>query len=146
MVEVIHLRNPNALSSPDFRAFLKRSVKRGSLLDEAALIQGLLARLPDPGFAALVGVEKGVFQALSLISLPANSWQPQPYVQHFYNGGSAALRDALVKATVDFVVQAGYTTFIAVNLVDRGFDAWAKTFRKAGETKVIGQLVEFKVD
>ena len=145
MTQVVRLQNPKALASPPFRAFLKRSVKRGALIGLDDLLQGLTERLPDPNFLALVGVEDGEFRGLVLLGLPSSIWQPTPYVYHFYNAGKAALRDALIKATVDFVVQAGYTKFLAVNLSDRDFKAWAKTFQKAGKATELGRLVEFEV-
>ena len=142
---VIRLQNPNALASPEFRAFLKRSVQRGALISLDDLLQGLTQRLADPNFAVLVGFEDGQFQGLVLLGLPTSVWQPSPYIYHFYNGGKVALRDALLKAMVDFVVQAGYTKFLAVNLADRDFKAWAKVFRKAGKATELGRLVEFEV-
>ena len=145
MPKVIRLQNPNALASPEFRAFLKRSVQRGALISLDDLLQGLGQRLSDPNFAVLVGIEDGQFQGLVLLGLPTSVWQPAPYIYHFYNGGKADLRDALIAATVDFVVQAGYTKFLAVNLTDRDFKAWAKTFQKAGKATELGRLVEFEV-
>lgn len=145
MPKVIRLQNPRALASKEFRTFLNRSVRRGSLLSSDALIQGLPSRLSDPNFVALVGVEDGAFKGLVLFTLPANVWQTSPFILHFYNGGKAALRDALIKATVDFIVQAGYTSFISVNLTGKSSDTLAKTFRKAGKGKVIGEMMEFTV-
>ena len=142
---VIRLQNPNALVSPEFRAFLKRSVKREALLGEDDLLGVLHSGMSSPNFAALVGVEGGAFKALTLVTLPSQPAQPQPYVQHFYNEGTAALRDALLEAMVDFIVQGGYTKFLAVNLADRDFKAWAKTFQKAGKSTELGRLVEFEV-
>ena len=145
MPKVIRLQNPNALSSPEFRAFLKRSVKRGALLGDDALVELLLTRMAVPTFAALVGVEAGKFKAITLVTLPETVSQSLPYVAHFYNEGSAALRDAVLKAMVDFIIQGGYTKFLAVNLADRDFKAWAKVFEKAGKATELGRLVEFEV-
>ena len=145
MTQVVRLQNPKALDSPQFRAFLKRSVKRGALIGLDDLLQGLTERLPDPNFLALVGVEDGDFRGLVLLGFPTNVWQSTPYVYHFYNEGKVTLRDALLKTMVDFIVQAGYTKFLAVNLSDRDFKAWAKVFRKAGKATELGRLVEFEV-
>ncbi len=145
MTRIVRLTNPAAFDRPEVQRLFTRAFETNPLADypesEAELRQAATAE----HVAMLIGAEKGKLRALAIACLPLSTLTPLPTVYHFYNRGSAILRDALVDAVVDFFLQSGYTRFLAVNGTGRSDKAYAKLFSRAGEVQQIGSMLEFKV-
>lgn len=148
MAHVARLQNPTVLEKGPVRELFVRAFDGYPLLpagfeDAAEDFQKLL---PAPHVGVFVGAEKGQFKGLAVVLLPVDKSVPVPQVFHFYTEGrSVALRDALVGAVVDFVVQSGYSTFWAINMTRKADTVWARAFRKAGTAKRLGSVMEFGV-
>ncbi len=145
MTRIVRLTNPDAFARPEVQKLFTKAFENNSLtnFDDAAAELALVAS--DPLVAILIGAEKGKLRALAIACLPRSTLTPLPTVYHFYNGGSAKLRNALVDATVDFFMEAGYTRFLAINQTGRSDEAYAKLFRRAGEAERISSMLDFKV-
>lgn len=94
----------------------------------------------------LLGEEGGVLAGLAVVILPSDRLVPLPQVYHFYNRGSAKMRDCLIEGVVDFVRKGGYKRFRAINLSGRSNDAWKKVFKKAGSIRPVGDIMEFSIN
>ncbi len=145
MARVVRLTNPEAFKREEVQALFKTAFATNLMADFDAAVDALLGAVSDPSVALLIGAEKGKLRGLSIACLPRSTLTPVPSVYHFYSVGSAALREALVKATVDFFLEAGYTRFWAINTVGDNDEAYAKLFRSAGEAKRIGSFLEFSI-
>ncbi len=145
MIRVVRLTNPGAFEQDEVKKLFTKAFETNSLTnfeDAAAELAGIAT---DPLVAILIGAEKGKMRALAIACLPRSTLTPFPTVYHFYNNGSAKLRNALVDATVDFFLEAGYTRFLAINTTGRSDEAYKKLFHRAGEAERISSMLEFKV-
>lgn len=145
MTAVVQVRNPVAFQNDKGLAFLAEAMASQPLADFEKGQEELFKLISAPNVGVFIGAEKGALKGLVLAVLPTDKLTPIPHVFHFYNKGSAGLRDALVKATVDFFLQEGYTSFWAVNTAGDDDEAYMKLFRKAGKAKRLGSFLEFKI-
>ncbi len=145
MPRVVRLTNPEAFKRAEVQALFQEAFKSNAMASYDDAVAELVAITADPMVAVLVGAEKGKLKALCIACLPRSTLTPVPSVYHFYSAGSAALREELVKAMVDFFLEAGYTRFWAINTVGDNDKAYAKLFRSAGEAKRIGSFLEFSI-
>lgn len=148
MVEVVRLRDPRALDAAPLQELMVKAFPEGQNL----LPQGYVANpemfkriVEFDHLHLLVGAEKGEFKGLVLIVMPASAFIVEPQVGHFYNGGSAAMRDALIEKTVSTIVGKGYTTFRAQNMTDASDEAWMRIYKKAGKAEKIGSIFKFEI-
>lgn len=145
MARVVRLTNPAAFDQPEVSDLFNAAFAGNPMTDFEAARGDLERAALDPNVALFIGAEKGALKGLSIACLPRNTLTPVPSVYHFYNAGSAKLREALVKATVDFFLEAGYTRFWAINTAGEDDEAYGKLFRSAGEAKRIGSFLEFNI-
>lgn len=145
MARVVRLTNPAAFDRAEVTDLFNAAFADNPMAAFDAARADLELAATDPQVALLIGAEKGALCGLSIACLPRNSLTPIPSVYHFYNRGSAKLREALVKATVDFFLEAGYTRFWAINTASENDKAYGKLFRSAGEAKRIGSFLEFSI-
>lgn len=147
-MSVVNLSNTNALLQPDVQAFFKKALPPGNLLIPLGFDgnpEPVVNAITAPNGAVLIGLEDGEWKGMAMVGLPNGVDQTDPYVGHFYNEGKAALRDELIKAVVDFVVQNGYTSFVVLNGSGKADEAWIKMFRKAGEPTKVASIYRFKI-
>ncbi len=145
MTRIVRLTNPEAFGRAEVQRLFEKAFENNVLVSFAEAAAELVGIAADPLVAMLIGAEKGKLKGLSIACLPRSTLTPIPTVYHFYNGGSAKLRAALVDATVDFFLQAGYTRFLAGNMTGASDEVYARLFRKAGEAKRVYSILEFKV-
>ena len=145
MTRIVRLTNPEAFGRAEVQSLFEKAFETNALATYEEAAPELKAVAADPLVAMLIGAEKGKLRALSIACLPRSALTPLPTVYHFYNGGSAKLREALIHATVDFFMEAGYTRFFAMNTTGASDEAYAKLFRKAGEAERVYSVLEFKV-
>ncbi len=145
MTRIVRLTNPEAFGRAEVQRLFEKAFENNALATFEEAAPELVGIAADPLVAMLIGAEKGKLRALSIACLPRSTLTPFPTVYHFYNAGSAKLREALIDATVDFFLQAGYTRFLAMNTTGASDEAYAKLFRKAGEAKRVYSVLEFKV-
>ncbi len=145
MARVVRLTNPEAFKREEVQALFKEAFEKNPMADYDDVIAELVAISTDPNVALMIGAEKGKLKALCIACLPRSTLTATPSVYHFYNSGSAALREALITATVDFFLEAGYTRFWTINGTGRSDEAHAKLFRSVGEAKRIGSFLEFSI-
>lgn len=145
MTRVVRLTNPEAFKRDEVQALFREAFESNMMATYDKAIGELVAISSDPLVALLVGAEKGELRGLVIACLPRSTLTATPSVYHFYNSGSAKLREALVKATVDFFLEAGYTRFWAINTLGDNDEAYAKLFRSAGEARRLGSFLEFSI-
>ncbi len=145
MTRIVRLTNPAAFDRPEVQRLFTRAFEQNPLADYPETDPELRLAATAEHVSILIGAEKGKLRALAIACLPLSTLTPLPTVYHFYNKGSAMLRNALVDEVVDFFLKAGYTRFLAVNGTERGDKAYAKLFSRAGEVQKTGSMLEFKV-
>ena len=145
MARVVKLTNPEAFKRPEVQALFEAAFKDNALAEYDTALAELVALPADPMVGLFVGAEKGALKGLCIACLPRSALTPTPSVYHFYNAGSAKLREALISATVDFFIEAGYTRFWTINATGRSDEAHAKLFRSVGEAKRLGSFLEFAI-
>ncbi len=146
MIQVARLNNPQALLAPPMQELFRKAFDGNPMIagiDEVPEEYVRLLANPNVGF--FVGVEKGEFKGLVLVELPGSPLAKMPNVLHFANFGTSKLRDALVQAALDFIVQAGYTRFATINLTGRGDAVHKRLFKKVGEAKALGSVLEYRI-
>lgn len=145
MTKVVRLTNPAAFEQDEVQELFKSAFESNPLADFVKA-RAELATLPsDPMIGLFIGAEKGALLGLVIACLPRSTLTPVPSVYHFYNAGSAKLRELLLSTMVDFFLQAGYTRFWAINTTGRDDEAYMKLFRSAGEASRVGGFLEFKI-
>lgn len=145
MAKVVRLTNPAAFKQEEVQALFRAAFEENPLADYEKALGELVALPADPMVGLFVGAEKGELKGLCIACLPRSALTPVPTVYHFYNTGTRALREALVSATVDFFLEAGYTRFWTINATGRSDEVHAKLFKSAGEARVIGSFLEFAI-
>lgn len=148
-MDVIELRNPQALNAPDLVMMLKRAIDSGALLapggfDTVAV--DIFDFVTNPNSFMLVGFEAGHFKSLVLGYFPVGQLFPYPTVILFYNEGTKKLCNATKKKLLDTLVARGYTQMLAVNSEGHPDDVWLRGLTPAGATsRIIGSLGMFEV-
>ncbi len=145
MARVVRLTNPEAFERAEVVDLFNAAFEHNAMTSFEDARDDLRATAADPNVALLIGAEKGKLKGLSIACLPRNSLTPLPSVYHFYNQGSSKLREALVRATVDFFLEAGYTRFWAINTAGDNDEAYKKLFKAAGEARRLGSFLEFDI-
>ncbi len=144
-MRIVRLTNPEAFERAEVQRLFERAFEAHKIATFEDVAEELKVIALDPLVAILIGAEKGNLKGLSIACLPRSTLTPQPTVYHFFNKGSAALRGALIDATVDFFLQAGYTRFYGTNMTGMRDEVYMRLFRKAGEAARVGSVLEFKV-
>ncbi len=144
-MRIVRLTNPEAFDRVEVQRLFTRAFEAHKIATFEDVAAELRVIALDPLVAILIGAEKGNLKGLSIACLPRSTLTPQPTVYHFFNKGSASLRGALIDATVDFFLQAGYTRFYGTNMTGMRDEVYMRLFRKAGEATRVGSVLEFKV-
>jgi hypothetical protein len=145
MTRIVRLTNPAAFERAEVQDLFQKAFETNALVKFEDATEELVLLTADPLVAMLIGAEKGKLAGLSIAILPHSRLAPLPAVYHFYSGGSAKLREALIDATVDFFLQAGYTRFWATNMTGDSDEAYVKLFRKAGKAERVCSMLVFKI-
>lgn len=146
----IRLQNVNALVKPDLLALIRRAVESGVLLapggwDSIALdIYNFVA---DPTQFMILGAEDGEWKGVVLGFMPAGNLFPYPTTVLFYNEGSRALSREMQDKLMDILLEAGYTSLLAVNSSGAHDEVWQRALTPEGATATkVGSLVLFEVE
>lgn len=145
MTRVVRMTQPKALQQESVFKLFEAAFASHPMIVWGKALPEILSLIADPNVGVFIGAEKGKLKGLSIGVLPTSAMTPVPNVMHFYNSGSAKLRARLVKATVDFFMEEGYTRFWAVNVAGENDEAYMKLFHKAGKAKRIGSFLEFTI-
>ncbi len=145
MARVVRLTNPEAFDQKEVRALFVKALGMYPIPEYETIEPMIRASALNPLVALFIGAEKGKLRGLSIACLPHDALTPTPSVYHFYNAGTAKLREELIKATVDFFLQAGYTRFWAVNIATGNDEAYMKLFKSVGKIKRLASLMEFEI-
>ncbi len=144
-MRIVRLTNPEAFSRPEVQRLFERAFEENPLVNWEDAKEEMTRVALDPNVNILIGAEEGRLKALSIGCLPVSTLSPNPTAYYFFNRGSAKLRKALINATVDFFLQAGYTRFWASNLTGVSDEAYARLFKGAGTAERVCSLLEFKI-
>lgn len=145
---VFALKNAQALLVPQVQEFMKRVFPKGNLLNPLGFEVNpnpIIEVINSNDKVLLIGVEDGEWKCLSMAGLPDGVGTVDPYSGHFYNEGKAALRNEVLQATVDFVLQNGYTSIVALHSSGKADEPWLRMLKKFGEPTKIGSIYRFKV-
>lgn len=148
-MNVIELRNINALVKPDILNLLKRAVESGHLLTPYgfdSVAQDMINFVKDPRQFMFLGAENGQFKACAMGFLPNGNLFPYPTIVLLYNEGSRALSRAVQSDMMDFIVSNGYTRVLAVNTSGHEDAVWQRGLTpKDAKSEKVGSLVLFEV-
>jgi len=145
-VEVLRIRNANALLLPSIRAFVYRALTTNSLASHPAQA---LVELADVLHLDEVGLflvkEDNHWAATALCEINTSALAPKACnVIHFYNAGSADARKALVQQIVAYAREAGVKMLAGVDMNTKP-RAFARLFKDAGQARVVGELFLFDI-
>jgi hypothetical protein len=127
-MQILTLRDPNALANPSFRTFLSEALKSNFSVnsDLSDVAEELFAYIQRPDMFMLVGMEDGEFRGLLLGHLPQSRMFPTPMITFLYCSGSRELRLGLCDRIMDIFVSHGYTKSWAWNSSGHSDKAWEK--------------------
>lgn len=149
-MEVIELRNPNALMVPEVWQLLERALSTRNIMAPGGLssVAGdLVNYAKNPSRFLLLGAEDGQFKCVVMLELPSSMLFPTPVLTLAYNEGSKELLKTTQKRVLDIVTNHGYTKLWAANTSGRSDKAWEKAFKLAGVVpERLGSLYNFKVE
>lgn len=149
-MDVIELRELNALRIPDIQILLKNAVESGALLAPNgfdSVAADIIEFVRDPQQFMLLGAENGKFRSVVLGYLPVGNLFPYPTTVLFYNEGSRKLARATQEKLLDFLMSRGYTRLLAVNSSGKKDDVWLRGMTPEGALSYItGSLVMFEVE
>lgn len=146
MRAVIRLQDGHALDHQEiydlFEGALAFSVFNNVYMD--GVEEELRKMMGDPNFGIFVGIEDGHAKCLSVIVLPQDKLITVPQCTMFFNSGSKALREEVIKTSLDFCRQNGHIRLWAVNGSRHSDAAWQKVFNSAGPTGKIATFHEYE--
>lgn len=106
-----------------------------------------LVQATQDGTAAVwAGGADGKLQGLGIVCLPQDTLAVNPQVVHFHCDGGRVLRDRMVRAIVDFLLDKGYTAMWAVNQSGKPDAVWSRAFAAAGKSRPIGSIMAFDLE
>lgn len=143
---ITRLTNPYALDIPEVRGLFEKAFKN----DIPAPVDGVLEELHSlvlrPEVLCLIGWEDMNAKGLLITRLPSSKMVVQPQVYHFYNSGSAKLRNKIVTATLDWVKENGYNTLLMANWTGANDKTFERIVSKGNEMFRIGSLYVLELD
>ncbi len=149
MAEIARLRNPEVVVRDTVKELILKAYVTDPVMGavkEEPLLATFQLWAKDADTGVFVGAEKGKLAALAVVHINTGPMAPQPSVSQFYNEGSAGLRKALMKTVVEYIVENGYASFLALNCTGKDDEAWSKLFALAGKTEKVGTLMKFTVE
>lgn len=140
-MEVQTVYNPAAVDIPELRAALEPWAKQANYFDH------LKTFMATGGAAIIIGTMNDTrVDGASIVVLPQAFTDEMPWVVHFHNDGSRALTHMMVKSTLDFIRQAGYTTYKAFNQSGRPDKVWLRIFKQGGKPQFVGSAYIFDLE
>lgn len=149
-MDVIELRNANALRLPDLQGLIKRAVESEVLMTPYgfdSVADDIFSFVVNPTQFMLIGIEKGKYSSLVLGYEPTSKLFPYPTVIMFYNEGSRALLIATKQKLLDILTSKGYTKMLGINGTKRDDKLWLRLFTPKGATsRLVGSMAIFEVE
>lgn len=102
----------------------------------------LIPIIGQPHVGVFIAEEKGELVGLGVVHLPVTPGYNIVEVQDFYNAGSAAARQDLLKAMVGFVKENGYNKAWLVNQAGNPDKAMARFVKDVATCRPVGSILE----
>lgn len=148
-MEIIQLRNPNALLVPAVQRILKAAIESDALVAPGGfdtIAQDILDYVTLDNHFLLLGAENGEFKAMLMGHFPAGQLFPYPQVIVLYNEGTKALKTAIQQKYIDIMLERGYTKTLAMNGSGRSDKAWLKALTPPNaKASVLGSVMLMEV-
>ena len=141
---VFLLQNPDLLELASVQALFRAAFPAGTLVlggfDEAP--EHYRELIADPRYEWVIGVEDDELRTVAVVYLPASEDNAHAQILHFYNKGSARLRAAVVDKLVEILRARGHIKVWAINQTGAPDSIWSRMFRRAGESRKVGSIME----
>lgn len=148
-MDVIELRNPQALAKGDIQQLIRRAVEAGPFLAPHGfdiVAPDIFQFVTDPRQFMFLGAEEGKFKCVVLGFLPTGNLFPYPTIVLFYNEGSRALSRLVQERLLDHILSNGYTRILAINGTGHSDTVWLKALTPEGvHSEIAGSLAFFEV-
>lgn len=148
-MDVILLRNPQALAKADIQQLLRRAVEGSPFLAPHGfdtVAPDIFSFVTDQQQFMFLGAENGQFKSVVLGFLPVGNLFPYPTVVSFYNEGSRALSRLTQERLLDHILASGYTRILAINGTGHPDPVWLKALTPEGvHSEIAGSLAFFEV-
>lgn len=143
-MNVIEMTAPSLLNTWMVADLFRRAFPAGSLITGGfeEVPEKFATMVADPRYRFLIGVEDTELKALACIFLPSGDENVHAQIVQFYNDGSTKLRRHLVDQIVEVLKSAGHDKVWAINQTGAPDSIWARMFRRAGEAKRVGSIME----
>lgn len=139
MIDVIRLRNPNAFLLPEVEELIQTAMKN---VPYKTPREKLVESVMEDHLALLMAREGDDWKGMAWVDSGAWKSDGVATVLHFYSTGGKHVREALIKAVVEFAREAGAEKLLAWDM-NRKAGAFARIFRSAGPVKEVMRAYEF---
>lgn len=136
-VKVLRVQNPQAFELPYLSDLLNAALDSSRLAGEGAR-EEVLSRVTDPRFGLFVGRQGDEYKALAIAMYSPSALAPGCSVYQFYNKGRRPLREALIRAVVEFAREGGYDRLITADTNKRP-RSFPRMFASAGKVNEVGR-------
>lgn len=140
---LIHITSPRVFMIADLHNFIVKALATSPMIPDAqAAVLELIEYIDKSVIGLFVVAQDQKFVGLMLAENSHSALSPGCSVLHFYNEGGADSRKLLIQSAMAYARSGGFDKI-------RGFDinqkpaAFARLFKAAGPSKVIGPLIEF---
>lgn len=145
MPTIVRVTNPKLLLTDPMIELFKRGYQNFEVARADGVIKSLLFSVEKPTTGLFIGLEGGELKGFAICFIPELPLYGAPQIHHFYNGGSPALRNELLKHLMVFVKSFGYNKWLAINQAGP-VEAYARLWRKYGTIKELGSVMEVTFD
>lgn len=142
---IIRVDNPAAFENPLVRDFFFEAVKSHNFASPGAVVGDLINMLAQPGFACFVEVDEDGPQATIGILLPQSAFMECPQILFIYGKRPDATK-SVVKAALQFGVDAGYNRGWGLNRTGKPDEAFGRLFSDVAKAHPVGTLLEYRVE
>lgn len=145
-MQALRILNPNVARLASVENLLKASFSLSTYPPWEVLRPHVAEYLFQPHVGFFLAFDKsGEPRGVSIVLLPQSPLETTPQVANFYSEGPKALTRELIRATVDFIKESGYTTFWAINHSKMDDPTWVKALKpKDWSIERVASIMEFK--
>lgn len=143
---ITRLSNPYALDIPEIKALFEKAFKHDIPAPVDGVIEELRQLVASPATLCVIGWEDMEAKGLVIAFLPRSKLFLHPQTYHFYNSGSAKLRNDMLANMLDWTRENGYNDLFVANWTGAKDEVFERSFRKGNKMHKIGAAYVLEFD